>query len=369
MIDFSDKTAANLQQAQLSRVTEQIDKREGSLIQTAIGPASYALEDAYLDLARIQKNGFVQTATGQALDYKAMEAGLTRYPATAAIRRGVFNCSVPDGSRFAASTGTESYSFIADGTLDDGGVRLRCQTVGTIGNDYTGDLLAISYIPNLTQARVTDILIPGQDEESDDALRQRYLEYVRDKPFGGNIADYRTHIGQVEGVGGVQIYPTWNGGGTVKCVIIGADFLPAGQALLQTVQNVIDPLQSSGQGYGLAPIGAQVTITAPEQMPIDITAQITVSNGVTISQLQEAIKNKLEEYLISLRKAWATPNDILQYNLTVYRARILATILAVNGVINVENLLLNNTDADIKLTQSGACQQIPVLGRVELIGN
>lgn len=42
MIDFATKTYRNLLQAQLDRVPNSLDKREGSLIQTAIGAGAYA---------------------------------------------------------------------------------------------------------------------------------------------------------------------------------------------------------------------------------------------------------------------------------------------------------------------------------------
>ena len=37
MIDFSGKTYANILSDQLSRVPDDLDKREGSIIQTALG--------------------------------------------------------------------------------------------------------------------------------------------------------------------------------------------------------------------------------------------------------------------------------------------------------------------------------------------
>ena len=40
MIDFSGYTAKAIEKAMLGRVSNSLDKREGSLIQTAIGPAA-----------------------------------------------------------------------------------------------------------------------------------------------------------------------------------------------------------------------------------------------------------------------------------------------------------------------------------------
>ena len=56
MIDFSGKTYANLLSDQLSRVPDDLDKREGSIIQTALGPVSWYLEGVYMDMQRLQDN-------------------------------------------------------------------------------------------------------------------------------------------------------------------------------------------------------------------------------------------------------------------------------------------------------------------------
>ena len=64
MIDFSNKTYTNILNAQLNRVPDTIDKREGSMIQTALGPESWYIEGLYLDLDSVQKNAYAETAGG-----------------------------------------------------------------------------------------------------------------------------------------------------------------------------------------------------------------------------------------------------------------------------------------------------------------
>lgn len=48
--------------------------------------------------------------------------------------------------------------------------QLTAETAGSIGNDYSGPILPITAIPGLSSARLTDILVPGDDEETDEAL-------------------------------------------------------------------------------------------------------------------------------------------------------------------------------------------------------
>ena len=103
MLDLSTYTYAYLLSQMLGQVPATYDQREGSIIQTALGPAAYVLEGFYMALNQVQTSGFVQTAVGQSLDYLAAIAGLTRYPASAAVRLGVFNTAVPIGAATAST--------------------------------------------------------------------------------------------------------------------------------------------------------------------------------------------------------------------------------------------------------------------------
>lgn len=368
MIDFSQKSYANLLAQQLARVTESVDKRHGSLIQTALGPEAYALEDAYMDLDQMQKNAYGLTATGEALDYVVATAGLSRYPATPAVRLGIFNVDIPVSSRFSTNNGADSVVFTATKKVSAGHWQLTCETPGAIGNAYSGSLLSITFVQGLTSAEMTDILVPGDDVETDEALRMRWRDHLTSKPFGGNVASYVDWISPLDGVGGVQVYPVWNGGGTVKCSIIGADFLPASPTLVDAVQTVIDPLQNSGGGYGLAPIGAMVTVGTPEEVSVNVDAAVVVAPGYAVEQLSPLITAAIDEYLLSIRKAWSTPTTpgTTNYSSVAYRARITSAILSVQGVLNVTSITLNGAESDVIFEETGVLQQVPILGMVTI---
>lgn len=112
MIDFSEDTYQALLQKMLAQIPDTYDKRDGSPIPTALGPVAFVLAGFYLSLNQVQKQAFVQTAVGQPLDYLATLAGLTRYPASAAVRLGVFNTAVPVGARFSTINGADSINFV-----------------------------------------------------------------------------------------------------------------------------------------------------------------------------------------------------------------------------------------------------------------
>ena len=369
MIDFSSYTYANILNQMLSQVPNSYDKRDTSPIPTALGPAAYTAEGIYLALNQVQTNAYIQTAGGTSLDSLAIIGGITRYPASAAVRLGVFNTAIPIGSRFSTINGSDSINFIATAATDTANqYQLTAETPGSIGNDYTGAILPITTIPGLTSAQITDILIPGDDTESDDDLRTRLISALNSRPFGGNVAAYRENILEIDGVGAVQVYPTWNGGGTVKCSVLGANFLPASEELLETIQNAIDPSPNQGVGLGLAPIGAQVTIVAPTEVTVNVSATLTVAPGYNLEQLQSPIESAIESYLLSVRQSWATPlnTSSAEYAADVYLSRILAAIVGVTGVANASNVQINSSTADLNLIETGTTQQIPILGTVTL---
>lgn len=375
MIDFTQDTYQNLRQEMLDRVPDTYDKRDTAPIPTAISPAAYALAGFYLSLDQVQRSAFIQTAVGESLDMLAVIGGLTRYPASAAVRLGVFNASVPIGARFSTINGTNSINFAvtAAATVEEPEegftyYQLTAETAGTIGNEYTGPILPITTIPGLTSAQITDILVPGDDTETDDAFRERLIEALNNRPFGGNIADYRQNVLAIDGVGGVQVYPTWNGGGTVKLSVLGADFLPASPTLVENVQNAIDPPPNQGLGLGLAPIGAKVTVAAPTELTVNVSATLMLAAGYAIGQVQEPVEQAIEAYLLSVRQEWDTntSSTAVSYAADVYVARITAAIVGVTGVVNATNVQLNGGTADLILTETGETQQVPVIGTVTL---
>lgn len=374
MIDFSQDTYQNLLQTMLAQVPATYDKRDTAPIPTALGPAAWVLEGFYLTLNQVQQQAFVQTAVGEALDMLAVLGGITRNQASAAVLLGVFNAQVPIGSRFSTINGSNSINFTATATAtvedpQEGSYyyQMTAETPGTIGNEYTGPILPITVINGLTSAQLTDILVPGDDTETDDEFRSRLITALTDRPFAGNIASYRENILAIDGVGAVQVYPTWNGGGTVACSILGADYLPASEQLIENVQNAIDP-PTSGLGLGLAPIGAQVTITTPSEVTVNVTATVTLASGYAIGQVQAPIETAIGNYLSTVRQNWSTntSSTSVVYAADVYVSQVVAAIVGVTGVVNATNVQLNGGTADLTLTQTGASQQVPVLGTVTL---
>ena len=383
MIDLSQYTKQSIEQGMLQQVDPGIDTRQGSLIQTAAGLAAWFLEGVYYsDLAHLQQNTTAETAVGDALDLLAAQRGLTRRQATPAVRQGAFNVAIPSGSQFKTINGAASLIFTSGAQISGSGstwiYQMTCTTPGTTGNTYTGALLPITAIAGLTSATIGEIITPGSDEETDDSLRQRYFLTFETASFGGNIAAYRNTILAIDGVGAVQVYPAYNGGGTVLCSILDAQLTPAESGLVEQVQNIICPSEDGGSspspnGYGYAPIGAAVTITTGSNLTLDITCNIefaaSVPNGVEVYQSQ--IEQAIQTYINSVNASWgaALVSQTVSYPVVVYASRIIAAILTVDNVINVTNLLINGSASDVHCTETAQLQQVPTLGTVTINGD
>jgi len=356
---YEHQTYEAILQRMLDRVPNDIDKRPGSVIYDALAPAAAELAQLYAELDINYNLSFADTASGEYLSRRTAEFGIIRRSATRARREGRFYgagdapLDIPLGSRFSI----EGVNYAAVSRIAAGVYTLECETAGTVGNQHFGALLPITFVPGLFRAELGAVLVPGEDEEDDEMLRQRFYEEISRPAFGGNVSDYKQKIGAIDGVGGVKVFPAWQGGGTVKCTIIASDWNAPPQQLIDDVQNTVDPPGSSGQGLGMAPIGHRVTIAGVQAVSIDVTTTVTLADGVTVGQVQGSIVEVIEAYLLGLRKGWAGQTQIV-----VRVALIEAAILGVPGVIDVTGTTLNGSAANVTLGP----EEIPTMGSVTI---
>lgn len=344
----------------LDRVPDKYDKRQGGIIWNALAPAAAELAQMYIDLGLVEDRTYADTAMGEDLTRRAAERGIIRRPATKAIRKGIFKTNndapfdVPIGSRFTG----EDLNYIAIEKIANGEFRLECEEPGVIGNVYTGTLIPIEYIDGLVSAEIADILIPGEDEEDDESLRRRYFDSLESQAFGGNIADYKKKTNELNGVGGVKVYPVWNGGGTVKLVIIDSDYNKPSQELVNYVQNEIDPIGHQGEGVGIAPIGHIVTVEGVTERTVNIETNITFQEGYTWDDVKPNFIATIEDYFNEIKKTWQD-----EENLVVRISYIETRALSLTGVLDIQDTKINGLAENLVLEDI----EIPALGEVTVI--
>lgn len=359
----------------LDKVPDDIDKREGSIIYDALAPAAMVIAQQSLSLANIIRETYIKTAQGEFLDYRAVEHGTNRYTATNAEVKARFNddegnpVNVNVGDRFASIAESPIFYTVINAN-GDGTAEMQAEESGTSANSYLGQVLPVTPNDNLAWAEIIEITIPARDGENDEHLRARLLNHNSWVAYGGNVADYLDMTSKIHDVGATQVYPTWDGPGTVKLVILNNDLMPASSTLVKKIKEKIDPEESTTQGYGLAPIDHRVTVVAPETFKVDIAMNVTIVDSVNIDSIRVNIKDSLEEFFKSLRRDWSTVNPTVGrgYSLIVYRSKILSRVMMLDGVANATMPQLNGKDEDLQLVFNNTTSQLPVLGEVTVNG-
>ncbi len=344
----------------LEKVQGGLDKREGSIIYNALAPAAMEVARMYSDMDRFLEYTFASpNMPDEFLDLRVAEEGLKRGVATYAIKRGYFYdqdnnlIDIPIGSRFSI----DDFNFITVEKISTGTYKMRCESIGIEGNFIAGQLIPIDYIEGLSTASLGEIIIPGQEIEDNESLFNRYIEHLNEKPFGGNIADYKINTRAIEGVGAVKIFPIWNGGGTVKIVFLDSSYNVPTKELIDLVQTTLDPIPNNGKGLGIAPVGHVVTVKGAEDIEITIDTKLVLRRDVTIGQVQEDIEGVIKDYLLSLRKQWSE-----EENTIVRISQIEARILNVEGVADIHTTKVNGKEENLTL----GLDEVPILKEVVL---
>lgn len=331
----------------LDRIPNTIDKRQGSIIYDALAPCCVELAQMYIELSGIYDQVFIDTAVGEALDKLVEQNGVKRKDATYALRKGEFNMVVPVDNRF--SDGENTYIVIENIAGTNNSI-LRCEQAGAVGNSYYGSLTPITYLQGLTKAELTDIIDMGDDIESDEDLRIRYIESVTAPQFGGNVSDYQNKVKSLTGVGGCKVIPIWNGGGTVKLIITNSQGGIPTQSLVDDVQEAVDPNQDQ-QGLGIAPIGHIVTVEGAAAKKIAVSATFTLESGVDPTDIQDSVNNIVDNYFKSLSNNWDKED-----NLIARISQLETRLLGVAGVLDITNTKMNNSSSNLSLESN----EIPV---------
>lgn len=342
----------------LAMVSDKRDKRQGSLIFDAMAPNAAESAAFYADLEMLMDRTFADTAMGEDLTRRCAERGIWRKEAVKATFYGVFLDQ--KGEIYPLGTGER---FFLEGLYytvigqEDGRYVLECETAGEAGNSFLGELLPVQHLEGLAVAELTELRTDGEEEEDDEVLRGRYMDSFTADAFGGNVADYKKKAMTLDGVGGVKVYPVWNGGGTVKLVVLDRGWRKPTEKEIEEIQNQIDP-QQRGMGYGIAPVGHKVTVEGAKEKICHIATELTLEENAVLENILESIKAVWEEYFLSLRKKWAESQ-----RLAVRISYLESAALDVSGVVDIQNTAICGQAQNIILEEA----EIPVLGEVEVV--
>lgn len=339
----------------INRVAEKypnLDVREGSIIHNALSSGAIELAIMYTELDNVLNESFVNTASREyiLIACKDMGIDITTFEAKAGVHKGVFDVPIEIGSRWNCDL--YNYTITEYIGLENGyyTYRMVCETIGEAPNKQTGSMIAITYHPyNLKYAELTECLIEGEDEASDEYIKTTYYDYINHTIADGNVRQYKQWCDEYDGIGNSKVIPLWNGNNTVKVSILSVSNQVASEELINEFQEYLDP-GVTGMGNGVAPIGAFVTVTTATELPINISATVKMKDGYTdTSKISTAIENYFSE---------------IAYNkLIVSYMNVGAEILKADGVEYISNLLINGGTEDIMLGD----EEIPSLGTTEWV--
>ena len=365
---FNNENFDNILKRMMERISQR-DKREGSIIWDSNASTAIELQLIYLALDDILVESFGDSASREFLIRRASERRIIPFPATHAILRGIFTPAGADitGRRF--SMPNTALTYMAQNRIDGeaGAWEMRCEQAGSEGNHFFGNIVPLwGGSPRIQTAELTDLLIPAQDEESTESIRQRYFDSFSERAFGGNVRQYQLETRAIEGVGAVKVTPIWKGGGTVLLTILDVLYNPASATLIDRVQELIDPT-GDHKGIGLAPIGHVVTVRTAHIATVNISTELTFVGGFTWEMLREQVTALMEAYMLELRKDWEnqdilTPLGLFENPLIIMISQINSRILGVHGIVDIQNTQINGRAANLEINK----YSIPLLGVISV---
>ena len=333
----------------LKNVNEEYDRTEGGLFYDNLAPVSIELEELYQKLDYIFLNSFAETAEGEYLDNIAKEVGVFRRQPTKSkgfvTIKGTIGTVIKIGTKVASDT--YIYLTTEEKEIPEQGEILVPIESENAGSEYNIPAETIVNFPVTIPGlqRVTNKLATtdGYDGEKDNELRERYYFKVREPVTSGNIYHYKKWCLEVEGVGGVRVFPLWAGPGTVKVVIVNIDIQAADEELQQRVRDYLEEVR---------PIGATVTVKSAINKGIAITGIVKISKNVDFEEVKKEFEEEVREYF----KKIGFNQNYVSY------AQVGNTLLNIQGVVDYSDLQLNDGVLNIDLQE----EEIPELASITL---
>ena len=346
---FPQTTPESLTEAMVGKLQTNLQTNEGSYTRDLLSVVGLALFEGYKTLNKLLPIAFVDETSGEYLEARCAEYGITRKPGTAA--RVSLEFSGQNGTKIPVGTTVSTQGGLLFSTTEPGEIQegkalaeavsqqagMACNVPPGVLTSLVTPVGGVQSVTNLEAAR------GGADEESDKSLFSRLDQYRKNRAASGNIADYVQWGMEVSGVGAVQVLPIWNGPGTVKVILAGDDKKPVDSAIVQSCQEHMERLR---------PIGAQVTVESAGAFSVSVAAALQLAEGAVLETVKAEFLKKLEEYFQEL----ALQKNTVPYN------RVAFLLLSIPGVDNFTALSLNQGEADLTIP-SGS---VPVLGEADI---
>lgn len=346
---YENLTVEQIKAQIIANMNTGLDTRSGSFIDVLIGPVAVELWKYYQSLDRVIPIVYVDETSGDYIDLKCAEYGITRKPGAKASANMTFSgtaeLEIPAGTAFLTAQGlrfvlAEAVALDSDGMAE--GV-VMADAVGSAYNVAAGEINRMYANIYGLQSFENSAATGGADAERDADLVERLYNFLQRPATSGNVYHYRQWALSVPGVGGVKVTPLWDGPGTVRVLLVDANKEPPAQSIVEAAEAYIEDQR---------PIGATVTVAGAEGLPINVQAAVTIDNTTTKAQVKTQLGQLLQNYLQEI----ALEAETLLYN------RVVFLLLSIPGVTDYTVLTLNGGQSNITI---GAAQ-VATLGTVSV---
>lgn len=390
------QSADEIHARMLENLPKGIDKGEGNIPWDFTRPS--ALEKAEMvefTLNETIKLIFPQWSYGRWLDLHGEKENVIRRAANHASGTlnvtGAVGTVIPSGFQFATAADiTASVIFetlggaVLEGEPNEKGmvtnsIDIRAVEGGQIGNVSEDSIkLMVTPLKGISSVSNPAAMTGGTAEETDEEYLVRILDAMRSgNSLTGCNADYIRWAKEVAAVGQVIVDPEWddptlpeafhytdlNGNrrcaGAVRLIVVDANGVPANTQILDAVYLHIAGT-SDTDIERLLPIGAHLTVAAPEGVEVSIKASVLLDEGENIETITKRFKDGLTDYWLTVAQE-ASENE--QTHIGYIRMVQVGAVLAkTSGVIDYTGLTINGQTANIPITHA----QYPVTKEVTL---
>lgn len=342
------KDADEIQNELLEQVDDKYSKEKGHWLWEILKAVSCGISDLTEQEEEIANKLYIDNLTGEDLDnYIENWSYITRKTMTQASGYVTFTAKSTKTGTIESGTvvgnGRMNYITTEDAEITDKGgsvtVPVVAENYGAEGNSTVGTITKlITSVDFLLSVYNYTAITGGEDEESDDEVRERYKEAMKKVANAGNVAFYEEKAKAVEGVGRAYCIPCPNDvAGTVDLYVTNSEGQQVTSEVLKNVQDYIDPNQN-GDGAGEAPIGAICTVKNPELQTVEVESWVTLAEGCTIEDVESTIRSTINTYLQT-----AFDEKILRYQ------RIGKCIIEAEGVKDFRDLEVNGEITNIEI--------------------
>lgn len=334
----------------LATIPDTISKEENGWVSDLTLPhaiqLSELLEFRFIELL---KSIFPQY-TNYYLDEHAATRGLLRRKAEAAKAvlqiKGIAGTIIPKGFLFSTAATLEQagvlFSLDEETTIGEDGqasADVTATITGTLGNTAAETIvLMVKPMKGINSLVNPKPSYGGFEEENDESLRQRILDYDRTQgiSFVGSEADYRRWAMEVSGVGSVKVLSATDDSGLVTLILTDLNGEPAGEQICDRVYHFI--MRPDYPEDRIAPINALLKVMPPERVEIRISATLKLEEDAGLEEAKEDFILRLKAYF----KTQEAQSEVKYHEVG-------SLLIQSAGVWDYQNLDINGSKENIEI--------------------